>query len=1267
MKQPLHIPLLLIAVICCPSYIVAQYAPLQQIGTTEAYLYGQYSNHRSLQHADIDSDGISDIICIGRIDGSPCVMIYKGTSGENYEPPSVIISGYDHIMNIAHIDANHDGNLDIQILARQGNNPVQILSYSNIGGGAFNSTPNSIGVVNPVDLSTEASLTQADLNGDGWEDLIIARYGGSASGNFWWYSNDGTPNFGTRFNLPSQSWLLCMEAADLDGDGDTDLVVARDYVDVIRILINDGSGNFSYAQTIDYQAADLIIADMDNDSDNDIVILRYDFMSVVIFSNNGNGDFTIGFSQSFTFDYMPKLSALDIDNDNLPELFVSSLTSDSNINHTYIFHNQSASSQIELLQLQDTIALHASALKPGLSALGNTHLLLQGIDGLYIVRFAPNITLELISDQCFNIEPIFLDIDQDGFIDIVQTLRGNMIWRRNLGDFSFSRSQFLVSNLPNITEIIGNSDFNNDGYQDLICLAENDNAYNVIVLFMAANGSVFSVQYNDFPGLLYLDFGDLNSDGVPDLAYSTNQSIRVLLNDGTGNFTQTASFVNSSYSMVRIVDIDSDGLNDIVYDKTNCPGSCLGWQKNNAGGVFIAQANLPSLNNTSRAFIPLDLNGDGPIDILFNAQTSPRFCQNEGLGQFSIMTTLPFVNPNQLIEWTWPSKTNHDSLVDYLFFTGGSSETKIWSAQSLADSTYQLFGPIEGPYTWRVPFTTPRRMGADFNNDSLFDLILLRRDEGNFGVTGLGIMANRTGPNFVQGNVYHDMNGNSSRDIDEFGIHAIPIHTNCNTVTYTSGSGLFSLSVANDDSCLTEVIPPLHDTSIWSVSQGSGGYILDFNQSNIIDSIDFGLFALVDSSAFELAFNIAPNACGVTTSGWIAVKNRGSRTENGSIALSLPSGFTFLTSSLPAIVTDNGEIQWSLDSLFPFQTKLIALNVILPDISYINDTLASIIRVDSYADGMMINSVAEEFAYIVACSYDPNDKQVLPIGYGQFNAVDDTMSTLSYTIRFQNTGNAPAYNVLIRDTISSYLDINSIEIIGSSHEVEIGVDDRCLLFNYNQIMLPDSASDFLGSQGFVTFNIRVLTSDSYLISILNKAHIYFDMNDAIITNEKDITIVDCDQWQPTIENISSNILQASSGDNYHWALNGELLSGATQQSFSIVEPGLYSVLVTSEYGCTNWSEDFDFLSLSLNSISDEILHASPNPFSESTIINWSDSLGPYMMFELFDGRGNLIRKWDRTGRVNMIIERRNLAPGLYVLRSTSLDGTYLGYLELIIE
>ena len=118
---------------------------------------------------------------------------------------------------------------------------------------------------------------------------------------------------------------------------------------------------------------------------------------------------------------------------------------------------------------------------------------------------------------------------------------------------------------------------------------------------------------------------------------------------------------------------------------------------------------------------------------------------------------------------------------------------------------------------------------------------------------------------------------------------------------------------------------------------------------------------------------------------------------------------------------------------------------------------------------------------------------------GYTNIEDDFI----YTIRFQNTGNASAFEIEIRDTLSEFLDANSVEYIRGSHDEHLTftrVENNILIFKFENINLPDSTSNFEESQGFVVFSVSPLDDLNEGTIIENTAHIYFDNNPSIVTN-----------------------------------------------------------------------------------------------------------------------------------------------------------------------
>jgi uncharacterized repeat protein (TIGR01451 family) len=106
----------------------------------------------------------------------------------------------------------------------------------------------------------------------------------------------------------------------------------------------------------------------------------------------------------------------------------------------------------------------------------------------------------------------------------------------------------------------------------------------------------------------------------------------------------------------------------------------------------------------------------------------------------------------------------------------------------------------------------------------------------------------------------------------------------------------------------------------------------------------------------------------------------------------------------------------------------------------------------------------------------------------------------TYTIHFQNTGNAPAFNIRLRDTLDAHLDINSFEVRGYSHPAQISLNGNILTVRFNNIVLPDSTTDYEGSMGYFQYRLKPSAAMTAGTQIENTAYIYFDYNTPIITN-----------------------------------------------------------------------------------------------------------------------------------------------------------------------
>ncbi|MFA5573868.1 MAG: T9SS type A sorting domain-containing protein [Brumimicrobium sp.] len=217
------------------------------------------------------------------------------------------------------------------------------------------------------------------------------------------------------------------------------------------------------------------------------------------------------------------------------------------------------------------------------------------------------------------------------------------------------------------------------------------------------------------------------------------------------------------------------------------------------------------------------------------------------------------------------------------------------------------------------------------------------------------------------------------------------------------------------------------------------------------------------------------------------------------ISILLPPGVSYISSGYGnSIFTDNGSILNGQITLPANSTGSEIIKFFVPS-GIADGTLHSYLieivpiginECDYYNNTDKVN-------FIVGNSYDPNAKTV-----GLPEEIDMNMQdNFLYTIYFQNTGTAPAQDVYIIDTLSENLDWSTFEFLRSSHQVGIAdLGNGVKKFYFNQIWLPDSTTNAEESQGFISFRIKENAGNGLGTEIFNTAYIYFDQNEAIVTN-----------------------------------------------------------------------------------------------------------------------------------------------------------------------
>ncbi len=147
------------------------------------------------------------------------------------------------------------------------------------------------------------------------------------------------------------------------------------------------------------------------------------------------------------------------------------------------------------------------------------------------------------------------------------------------------------------------------------------------------------------------------------------------------------------------------------------------------------------------------------------------------------------------------------------------------------------------------------------------------------------------------------------------------------------------------------------------------------------------------------------------------------------------------------------------------------------------------------------NPNASVFCLEITGSYDPNDKQGFPRGWDEDEHYIEANLALDYLVRFQNTGTDTAFTVVITDTLDQNLNFASIRPGASSHPYTFEISEEGIInFTFDNILLPDSTINEPGSHGFVKFKINQMADLPEGTILRNRAGIYFDFNEVVLTN-----------------------------------------------------------------------------------------------------------------------------------------------------------------------
>lgn len=342
-------------------------------------------------------------------------------------------------------------------------------------------------------------------------------------------------------NLPVGLGGNCMDAdhGDIDGDGDTDIVLAQEHGTNI-VLLNDGTGTFTRSVGAVSGGSgdneDVRLVDFDGDTDLDMLTVHEDDAVHSLLMNDGSGVFTETIGAILVNSIANATEVIDLNNDTQPDI----LLGNNGLN-------------IVLLQLTNGSFINDTANRP--IGFGTTQDLL------------------------------LVDVDGDNDQDLLAANEGSNRLFINDGN-GFFADETITRHPANDGETreADAADVDGDGDLDIILGNVNVNSSRSIqnqLLLNDGNGVYLDATASNLAGVtnasdsFTIRFFDIDADGDPDVLSPrsmVNQGgdVDIWINDGSGTFNAATSnpfsiAPNGSVFDIEVVDVNADGMDDLYF------------------------------------------------------------------------------------------------------------------------------------------------------------------------------------------------------------------------------------------------------------------------------------------------------------------------------------------------------------------------------------------------------------------------------------------------------------------------------------------------------------------------------------------------------------------------------------------------------------------------------------------------------------------------------------------------------------------------------
>ena len=355
--------------------------------------------------------------------------------------------------------------------------------------------------------------------------------------------------------------------------------------------------------------------------------------------------------------------------------------------------------------------------------------------------------------------------------------------------------------------------------------------------------------------------------------------------------------------------------------------------------------------------------------------------------------------------------------------------------------------------------------------------------------------------NTITGLVQYDLNSDGCDASDPFvpylNIDAGPGPSTLVPAVTTDSIGVYKLYLAQAGDLTIQ--PNLENPSYFNISPDFPNVNIPFiDNSSIIQ--DFCLTANGTIADAEVVIApIIPSRPGFDATYKLVFKNKGNQVLSGSVDFQYDDTvLDFVSSTEVPDFQDSGVLSFNFTNLEPFESRSIDITVNVngptetPPIN-IDDILdyTSTISIDQTEETPDDNTF--DYAETVVGAYDPNDITCLQ---GDLVPETEIGEFLHYMIRFENTGNAPAENVVVTTEINpSDYDVNTLQVLNASHDMFVRQNNGVIEFVFESIQLDGG-----GGHGNILLKIKTKPELTNTDEVEIQADIYFDFNFPIITN-----------------------------------------------------------------------------------------------------------------------------------------------------------------------